>query len=74
MTLNKFVKEFVLPNTLVRLWVADTGGFKQIGEGESLFMEHDIPRGIYANRNVVGLKDILVIDSNYKEAVNIVIK
>jgi hypothetical protein len=77
MTLLDFSKQFILTNTLVRLWCKDNGNFVQVYEKNgnvAMLMEHQIPKSEFSGNEVVGLKDILVLDSNYKEAVNLVIE
>lgn len=83
MNLRDFVKQFVRPNTLIRLWVVsvvDTG-YQMLYEEtpeKSVCMEWQLLQGKcwhsrYLNCTVLGVKDI-VVDDFYREAVNIVIK
>lgn len=73
MKLKEFIEKFVEKNTLIRLWYKIKGGHKQI-DGETPTMEWALVKGKYKNREVVGVTDILVLHSQYAEAVNIVIK
>lgn len=79
-TLEEFILRFVLPNTLIRLWVPVRGGhvMLQVDGKNSVCMEHEILnnkvwQSDYKEYKVLGVNDILV-DDFYKEAVNIVIK
>lgn len=74
MKLEEFVKTFILPNTLIRLWYPTEGGHQQVLN--DVLMEWDLLKSEtyenYLNHEVIGVTDILTHD-NYKEAVNIVI-
>lgn len=79
MTLGEFIIKFILPNSLIRLWVPDNGGYimLHIDGKNSVCMEHEILKNKvwqsdYKNHLVIGVNDILVHDF-YKEAINIVI-
>ena len=80
MTLKEFVKDFIQPNSLVRLLYKEGEGFTPVfGKWEDVGMEWEILRkqGIYRHfidNKVIGLKDILVKSSNYPEAINIIIE
>ena len=66
-----------MPNTLVRLWYPVEGGHEYaVKTTEGLLMEHELAKitSEFLDKEVIGVKDILVIDSKYKEAVNLVIK
>lgn len=83
MNLRDFVKQFVRPNTFVRLWVVslNSSGYQMLYEKtpeESVCMEWKLLQekcwhSRYLNCTVLGVKDIFV-DDFYREAVNIVIK
>ena len=79
MTLFNFVKEYICPNSLIRLWFEGSDGYEMIqGNGESVCMEHKLLdcktwQSRYGNYKVVGIKDIYV-DDFYREAINITIK
>lgn len=76
MKLKKFVNNYICPNTLIRLWYPIEGGHElaypkeimdwQITKEETLLQP-------YLDCMVIGVTDIL-IEGNYKEVVNIVLK
>ena len=88
MKLNEFVRKYVCPNTLIRLWVPHYGGGyrmlwrhdeKKPGNVDEVCMEHELLYSIswlsrYSLCEVIGVTDIVVTDTAYPEAVNIVIK
>lgn len=88
MTLNEFVRKYVCPNTLIRLWVPLCGGGHRMlcrrdeekpGNVDDVCMEHELLSSKswlsrYSLCEVVGVTDIVVTDNFYREAVNIVIK
>lgn len=74
MDVSGFVKWFVQPNTLIRLWYKVKGGHEEVISGDKPMMEHELVKSEYAHREVVGVTDILYMKSNYSEAVNLVIK
>ena len=88
MKLNTFVRKYVCPNTLIRLWApASDGGHimlykydeKKPGNIDDVCMEHELLsakswQSKYSLCEVVGVTDIVVRNSPYPEAVNIVIK
>lgn len=88
MKLNTFIKEYICPNTLIRLWVPDSGvGYRmlwrydeeKLGNIDDVCMEHELLsskswQSEYSLCEVVGVTDIVVTDNFYPEAVNIVIK
>ncbi len=80
MTLYEFIKKFVRPNSLIKLWQHDIEGYKLIQEeGQSnACMEWKILSNKawqckYNDSKVLGVKDI-VCDDFYREAINIVIE
>lgn len=85
MKLKLFIEKFVCKNTLIRLWFKHEKGYIMVTDESDkdklhsgVCMEWEILRGVvwqskYANCKVIGVTDILV-DSFYKEAVNIVIE
>lgn len=85
MKLKLFIEKFVCKNTLIRLWFKHENGHIMVTDEpdkdklhSGVCMEWEILSGVawqskYANCKVVGVTDILV-DSFYKEAVNIVIE
>lgn len=85
MKLKLFIEKFICKNTLIRLWYKTEDGHVMITDEsdkdklhKSVCMEWELLSGAvwqskYANHYVVGVTDILV-DSFYKEAVNIVIE
>lgn len=88
MTLNEFVRKYVCPNTLIRLWVPlCCGDYRMLfrrdetkpGNVDDVCMEHELLSSKswlsrYSLCEVVGVTDIVVTDNFYREAVNIVIK
>jgi hypothetical protein len=73
MNLKEFIEKFVGKNTLIRLWYKVKGGYEQV-DGDNPKMEWQLANSEYANKNVLYVKDILVLNSSYVEAVNIVIE
>lgn len=89
MTLEEFVKNFVRPNSLIRLWTPIKGGHKMIYKYninleykdidiDVVCMEWELLRdrtwhSKYKNKKVLGVKDIL-LDDFYRESINIVIE
>ena len=77
MTVKEFTEQFIEHNSLVRLWTKvpkdEPGLHKQVLPGEGVIEEWKLIKSEYANYNVIGVTDILVLDSNHKEAVNLVI-
>ena len=71
-SLKDFIEKFVGKNTLIRLWYKCGSGHHPILDNPK--MEWEISKGEFANRKVLYVKDILVLDSNHKEALNIVIE
>ena len=77
MTLAEFIKQFVCPNTMIRLWVEAVGGHRLLTDGDSeINMEWEILNdsdwgSAFKDWFVIGVTDILC--DSYKEAVNIVI-
>ena len=80
MTLGEFIEKFVCKNSLVRLWTKTKGGHKMIyKDDDSVCMEWELLKGgiwqsEYKDCEVIGVKDIFVVNDNYSEAINIVIK
>lgn len=75
MKVKEFIEQCVIPNTIIRLWTPhEDGGYKPIYQGDGVKMEWRILKGKYADNDIIGVKDILVYNSNYKEAINLVIK
>ena len=88
MKLNTFVRKYICSNTLIRLWVPSSGGGhrmlckydeKKPGNLDDVCMEHELLstkswQSKYSLCEVVGVTDIVVSNSPYPEAVNIVIK
>ena len=71
MKLKKFIKKFVEPNTLIRLQYKIVGGHREVLSNP--LMEHELLKSEFANRRVIGVTDIVIINSHYPEAVNITI-
>ena len=80
MTLDTFIKAFVCPNTIVRLWTETKDGHKMlfdVNTDKEVGMEWEILNGsgwqsAYLDWLVIGVTDILC--DTYFEAVNIVIQ
>ena len=73
MILRDFILNFVRPNTLIRLWYPNPydSGHTMAGKMD---IEHQVIKDLnYSELEVIGVTDILV-DDNYPEAVNIVVK
>lgn len=70
MILKDFLSWYILPNTLIRLYYQNEGGFQQI---EPPKMEWQLKYSRYRYNNVLGVADILCVDG-YSEAINIVIE
>ena len=88
MKLKTFVRKYICSNTLIRLWVPTSDGGhrmlcrfneKKPGNIDDVCMEHELLsskswQSQYSLCEVIGVTDIVVINSFYPEAVNIVIK
>lgn len=88
MTLNEFIRKYVCRNTLIRLWVPNCGGgYRMLWRHDEekprnvddVCMEHELLDSKswlsrYSLCEVIGVTDIVVTDTPYPEAVNIVIK
>jgi len=73
MKLKKFIKKFIEPNTLIRLWYKIKDGHEQVFDNK-VQMEWEVALGYYAKHEIIGITDILMIDGICVEAVNIVIE
>lgn len=73
MKLKEFIENFVEPNTLIRLHYKIQGGHEEVC-GEKPQMEWKLKVGEYADREVVGVTDIVYLKSHYTEAVNLTIQ
>jgi hypothetical protein len=78
MTVKDFVNSLVEPNTLIRLWYkvpkGEKGHHEEVIHGDKPMMEHQLVKGEYADKNVIGITDIFYRHSPYVEAVNLVIE
>lgn len=75
MNLVDFIEKFILPNTIVRVWMPDSQGYKLIF---GPITEWEILKSGCFERDdsifeVVGVTDIMCCDE-YQEAVNVVVK
>lgn len=77
--LYEFVRTFICSNSLIRLWYPHENGYKMIcnSNGDSVCMEHEFLKGEswqwhFKDFDVIGIKDI-VVDDDYREAINIII-
>lgn len=85
MKLKEFIEKFICRNTLIRLWFTHDSGHIMVTDQSEKDMLHNgvcmdwemingkVWQSKYLNCKVIGVTDILV-DSFYKEAVNIVIE
>lgn len=85
MKLKEFIEKFICRNTLIRLWFTHDSGHIMVTDESKKDMLHNgvcmeweiingkVWQSKYLNCKVIGVTDILV-DSFYKEAVNIVIE
>lgn len=73
MKLKEFIEAFVEPNTLIRLQYKIKGGHEEVLPVANPKMEWELRESKYADREVVGVTDILY-RGHYPEAVNLVIK
>ena len=77
MTLENFIKKYIAPNSIVRLWVREGNVYVMINyDCKGICMEWEILDGkvyqsVFKNCKVLFIKDI-VCDNN-KEAINIII-
>lgn len=70
MVLKDFINNFIIKNTLIRIWTSDNKGNRVI---KSPTMEWELIKDdTYSRCKVIGVTDILVLD-DYIEAVNIII-
>ncbi len=74
MKVKEFISKFVEYNTLIRLWYKTKGGHTEVIKGDKPMMEHQLVNSDYADKEVVGVTDILYQHSHYAEAVNLVIE
>lgn len=79
MKLKEFIESFVCKNTLIRLWYEQKESSGYIMVGNELAMEHELLKekgrlSNFSENKIVGVKDILMTDGRYVEAVNIVIE
>lgn len=74
MKVEEFIRTFIEPNTLIRVWFKIKGGHEEIIKGDKPMMEHELIKTKYANKKVIGITDILYRKSPYIEAVNLVIE
>lgn len=80
MNLDTFIKAFVCPNTIVRLWTETKDGHRMLWDvatDKEVGMEWEITaekgwQAMYADWLVIGVTDILC--PTYPEAVNIVVQ
>lgn len=73
MNLKDFIENFVESNTLIRLQYKTESGHEAVN-GDNPEMEWKLKEGVYADRKVIGVTDILYPHSNYPDAVNITIE
>lgn len=79
MTLKEFIKEYIQPNSLVRVLYKNPGGHKLIlNDWNEVAMDWEIVKGVgkygpYINHKVLGIASILV-RGPYSESINIVIE
>lgn len=79
MTLKEFIKEYIQPNSLVRVLYKNPGGHKLIlNDWNEVAMDWEIVKGggkygPYINHKVLGIASILT-GGPYSESINIVIE
>ena len=79
MTLKEFIKEYIQPNSLVRVLYKNPGGHKLVlNDWNEVAMDWEIVKGRgkygpYINHKVLGIASILV-RGPYSESINIVIE
>ena len=76
MVLKEFIEQFVLPNTLIRLWEPTEEGHKVITESPVMeweLLQEKTVYSLYLYNSVKGVTDILINDI-YPETVNIVLE
>ena len=77
MTLKTFIQTLVKPNSIVRLWTKTESGHKAVvigDDGSYLDMEWSVIKSIYSDKQVLYVADISVSNTEYPEAINIVIE
>ena len=81
MILKEFIEQFVEKNTLIRLWFKVSWGHNAVVSGiedvvamEWATLKGEGPYGEYLDHEIIGVTDILIIDTAHPDAVNIVIK
>lgn len=76
MILKNFIEQFVCPNTLIRLHhVSHISGISyESANNDEPEMEWKLVNSEFANKEVIGVTDILYLHDSYSEAVNIVIE
>lgn len=76
MKLQRFIKKYTEPNSLIRLWKRTTGGHEIVVPFIGMNWTVTKPNTTfysYRNSKVVGIASILIND-NYPETINIVIE
>lgn len=76
MVLKEFIEQFVLPNTLIRLWEPTEEGHRVITESPVMeweLLQEKTVYSLYLYNSVKGVTDILINDI-YPETVNIVLE
>jgi len=76
MKLKKFIRKFVCPNTIIRLHnvAIRNGAAHEAANDGKPEMEWQLVNSKFANKEVIGVTDILYLHDSYPEAVNIVIE
>lgn len=76
MVLKEFIEQFVLPNTLIRLWEPTEEGHRVITESPVMeweLLQEKTVYSLYLYNYVKGITDVLINDV-YPETVNIVLE
>ena len=81
MILKDFVKNFIRPNTLIRLLYYYKDGDHKIvlNDWDDISLEWEIVKEKghyknYVNNEVIGITDLYIVKGHYKEAINILIE
>lgn len=74
LNLKDFINTYIELNSLIKLQYKVGNNYKQVLPDEGVMMEHELSKSHYKDCIVIGVKDILYLDSHYKEAINIVIE
>lgn len=71
MKVKNFVNKYIQPNSLIRLWWNNK---EEVVANDKPFMDWQLVKSKYKDKNVIGVTDIYYVGSSYAEAINLVIE